>query len=220
MITFSAHQPDFFPYSGFWYKVMKSDIFDISLYDQFNPRVHQRRVGIGKDNHWWTVPVDYTFPCNIADVKLPIGISWRHDMYEEIAKEYRHTKNWSKVSKIVAEVLFSNFETLSDMNVSAINFVKDYLDIKTPMAISYKPVGKGSDNVLELCKLYKANKYISGNNGVKYLDIDSFKKEGIEIEYTKHKIEYQQSILHLLFNFDKKQVIDLILKENENTITT
>jgi hypothetical protein len=43
--------------------------------------------------------------------------------------------------------------------------------------------GKKSDLVLDLCKLFGANQYLSGVLGKDYLDEDSFSISGIQIDY-------------------------------------
>ena len=35
MTIYAAHQPDLLPYSGFWYKMAKADVFDLKIWDQF-----------------------------------------------------------------------------------------------------------------------------------------------------------------------------------------
>ena len=42
----AGHQPDLFPYTGFWYKMAHTDIFDLAVHDQFQERGYQRRVNM------------------------------------------------------------------------------------------------------------------------------------------------------------------------------
>ena len=44
MTTVAIHQPDLLPYSGFWYKMIHSDVFILAVHDQFQKHGYQRRV--------------------------------------------------------------------------------------------------------------------------------------------------------------------------------
>ena len=54
MKIIAMHQPDFLPYSGFFYKYFKADVFDLAIYDQFSPSGYHRRVKMGGE--WVTMP--------------------------------------------------------------------------------------------------------------------------------------------------------------------
>ena len=43
------------------------------------------------------------------------------------------------------------------------------------------------DALIEICKKLKSTVYVSGKDGKKYLEIESFKKEGLVIEYQNYK---------------------------------
>ena len=53
--VYSAHQPDLLPYSGFWYKMAKADLFDLKIWDQYVHKGYQRRVKMR--DIWVTLPL-------------------------------------------------------------------------------------------------------------------------------------------------------------------
>ena len=55
-MLYSAHQPDLLPYSGFFYKMAKADVFDLKIWDQFVNRGYQRRVMMREK--WATIPLE------------------------------------------------------------------------------------------------------------------------------------------------------------------
>ena len=54
-MIYAAHQPDLLPYSGFWYKVAKADVFDLKIWDQYVHKGYQRRVTMR--GTWVTLPL-------------------------------------------------------------------------------------------------------------------------------------------------------------------
>ena len=66
----AAHQPNFLPNSGFWWKLAHSDIMDLRYRAQYTERGYQRRVKMR--DAWFSMPLDGKFktePINQVQIK-------------------------------------------------------------------------------------------------------------------------------------------------------
>ena len=114
---------------------------------------------------------------------------------------------------IYEQIYSKDWEYLADLNIYFIERLKDAL------GLSQKPAIKSSqlelredptDRLIDICKAVKADTYMSGQDGVKYMDLERFKENSIKvvIQDFKHPVYPQlfndfqshMSVVDLLFN--------------------
>mgnify|MGYP003988641177 FL=1 len=108
-------------------------------------------------------------------------------------------------------------QSLGELNLSLLQYFINCLNIDTPIvkASDYDFTGKGSELVLDMCIKLKADKYIFGEQGKNYADVDSFDKAGIDV--------YFQEYIHPVYNqrgrsfLPYMSIIDLLFNEGSNS---
>ena len=107
----------------------------------------------------------------------------------------------------------------------SVEFVTNYLNIENNITESDISQLKGSDLVLSQVSGMGGTTYVTGTGGLNYLDHESFKLAGVNIEVGKYNdIEYPQrkfknspdfisglSILDMLFNLPKDEIVTLLV---------
>ena len=229
MKIIGIHQPNYLPWMGYFYKILKSDIFvilDNVDYQSGNANSITNRCRIKGPNGIviLTAPVkhntDYKW---INQQYIDYSRNWQMKHKRAVENYYRKSPWFSQYYPQLEQIWDSKFDRLSELNFGFIKLVCQFLDIQTPLleASSLPPQkGNKSDRIIDICIQLKADIYLSGNGARKYNDIDSFKKNKIELVYTGFKpVEYPQqydnfipglSILDALFNIgpDVKQLIN------------
>lgn len=228
----AIHQPEAFPWLGFFYKMYASDIFVILDTVQFEKNSVQNRNKIlkNKEPGWLTIPLIRT----ALDTPInQIKINW----HDPLIKKHLSTlkNNYSKhpfFNEIYPhlEVLYGEKpEKLVDFNMGFILLMKEKLGISTKMIkssellLSGTALG-GTEVTLEINKLLGANEYLSGKGARAYLKLERYKEEGITVNFLEFKHPtYAQSytknfcshlsILDLYFNHGP-QSLEIILKDN------
>ena len=87
----SIHQPDFFPYPGFFNKIFYSDVFVILDRTQFEFGITNRNKIITPEGSWTriSIPVKKNQKFfQINNVKINNDIDWRRRNLELISKSY------------------------------------------------------------------------------------------------------------------------------------
>jgi hypothetical protein len=212
----SGHQPTLFPYPGFFYRMYHSNIMDLCPYDPFsrhNDR-YQHRVKIGTDDswRWFTLPVEARSGCSIMDVKLKtdlMGCRWN-----ELEHVYGKYPLWGEYKEALKE-MFLGYRKLWELNFRFILWVRDLLDIKTYISISY--CGKGCNTTERIAYQfanYGSVLYLAGKGSAQYLDMPKYErltksKIGI-VTYTPPAPYSTVSILTPLLTHPPEKVLNVL----------
>lgn len=212
----TIHQPNYLPYLGFFEKANNSDIFVLYDTTQFKKNDWQNRNKLCSGNGWqWiSMPILHDFGQKIFEVKIKdpeknLAKNWR-----SIKVTYGRAPFFKDYSPAFEEIYSSNIVYVSDLNTKIILAAANHLGIKAKFVKSSElpPVTSTSTQALiDITKSVNADTYISGAEGINYLDMDLWNSTGLKIEFQKyHHPVYKQfnseefqpymSILDLLFN--------------------
>jgi hypothetical protein len=194
----AAHQPDLFPYTGFWHKMAQATVFDIAAWDQFQRKGYQRRVMMG--GTWASVRVDgATLDGRIVDVALAADAAG--ELKHTIIGRYRGSRFWKQRNGVVLDALeaATQHRKLWLFNFELILSVKSYLGIGTPVALAGPLTKTGTDGLVELCERYNSTVYLSGAGGRDYMDEAVMNRAGIGVAWSRHNPWTSDSILTTVF---------------------
>ena len=189
IVIISIHQPEHFPYEGFFQKMKKTDLFVILDNVKYRKNYFQNRNRFpdkkNKDQ-WFTIPVESSANSKlIKDVSVSKDPNWR----KKIVKKILHNFNEDTTD------IYSS-DSLLEINLKSIKWCMDRLELRTPIVLASKlgVSGQNSSLLLDICKKTKAKKYISGPSGKDYLDLSLF--ENIEVEFFQPKVKNYYSMLY------------------------
>jgi len=237
-ITVAIHQPNLFPWLGFFDKINRSDVFILLDHVVNNPRdsLWTKRVQIllNSSPYWLTNPVEHIG----GDVFLPINkmrispIFNKNKHLQTIRQNYFKTKYFSSVFQLI-EYFYQDDESslLAEKNINFIISVSQEIGINTRFLVSSKldPVSSASEMLIDLVLKAGGTTYLYGGLGKNYQQKDKFDAAGISLvaQNFQHP-NYPQintsnfipglSILDALFNIGFTGVAELLkdLKNNEN----
>ncbi|WP_246944204.1 WbqC family protein [Bacillus pinisoli] len=213
----SIHQPNLFPWMGFFEKMAASDIMILLDHVPYSKRSYQNRVKI-KGPHgtkWLTIPVQSKG--NFAQVTNEVLISgdkdWKTDHVNTLQFFYRSTPQFNDIFPKIQQLYEQlNVNNLIDFTIPTIELIKGELGINTKLikASTLHPKGKRSELLAELVKEVGGTTYLSGPTGKDYLEEKYFMEVGVEIDFHSFQpFEYPQpfgeftpglSTLDFLFN--------------------
>ncbi|MBB6453304.1 hypothetical protein HNQ94_001752 [Salirhabdus euzebyi] len=218
----SIHQPNLFPWLGFFDKMAHSDMMILLDTVPFRKRSYQNRVKIKTPNgaQWLTVPVETKgkFAQLTKDVKVSDTINWKEDHQKMFQLFYSRSDHFDELFPQL-ESLYEEFhgDKLIDFTIPGIEWTKKQLGIETPLvtASSLGVNGKKSELLSDLVKSVGGTTYLSGPTGKDYLEHDIFAEKGIQVDYHSFSIfEYPQ-----LFNAFEGglSTIDYLFNVKRNT---
>lgn len=209
----ATHQADLLPYSGFWFKMARADLFDLKIYDQFQPRGYQRRV-LMRDK-WASIPVvGNPSRDRICDVRIRPGEA-NQALADLITGRYRGSRNWDAMGKTLLEMIDEiRTEHLWQFNLQLLLGMRDLLGITTPISIAVPPEGRGSVGLVSVLRRYGADVYLAGPGGRNYMgDCAEFTEAGISVQWSSHQAVTGDSIVSVLMDYDDP--LSVVLNETE-----
>lgn len=217
------HQPETFPYLGYFEKVRAADILVILDHVQFKKNNYQNRnqIRIKGGATWLTIPVKkHSLDTRIADIQINHSVDWQLKWNNLLLQNYKFLATEPKHLNSINDIIYNRELTLSQMNFKLISYLWTELGYTDTPLIGFSsemqlaPELKGSAMLVEICKQFNADEYISGEGGKNYLDLRAFKDAGIQVTFKKfepkpYKQQYEpflpyMSALDYILNLTKK----------------
>ena len=229
----AIHQPNLFPWLGYYSKINKSDIF-VFLDHTINNRtdaIYTRRVQILNtqgEASYLTIPVkkidgsDFG-PINKWEINFDQA-SFPRKQLESIKQTYGKLPYFNEVFPLI-EKLFDDSKVLNlvDRNISFIKESCRLLEIETPFLISSEidTRGNSTELLISIVSHLEGTHYLSGKGGDNYQDPEMFKNANIVLDRIgyKHPIYPQEkskeftgglSIIDCLMNIGFEETAKLI----------
>ena len=153
-----------------------ADVFVVLAHVQFEKNNYQNRFHIGEN--WYTLSVIH-------------GRSLETIMEKRYA---RPVEDWDKIKARLPEHAraLDRFDDLICESLYRTNFriileIATRLKIKTEIVLDPALDSKGTDRLVEICRIFGADTYLSGPSGRKYLELDKFAQAGIAVEFHDSK---------------------------------
>lgn len=186
MKTLTAHQPNFLPWLPFFKKMAAADVFVILRHCQFEKNGFQNRFNLS--GRWYTM--------STAKGLDPI-----------YNKEYVNPdKDWARIKAALPKLYGRQLDRFDSYisnnlyltNTAIILHTAKLFNIRASIAFDFPTDCKGTDRLIELCKVHGCKRYLSGPSGRRYLDIEKFSAAGIEIDFFVTDKEDKCSLVEVL----------------------
>jgi hypothetical protein len=213
----SIHQPNYFPWLGYFYKVALSDKF-IFLDDvQFTKGDYINRVKIYSpqcEEQWLTIPLNVKLGSNINEIQ--INNKWKIKHLRSIKQIYRKCNYFNEIYKDLEHIFEKNHNTISNLNIALIEYILKEFKIPTELYLSSELNIKDSsdDRLIKLVKNIDGSEYLSGSGGFNYQSTEKFNNSNIEV--LSYKISNDFSYNTLYKNKIGLSILDFIFNEGFN----
>lgn len=214
MLTVAIHQPNFFPWLGYFHKLKNSDIFVFLDDVEFSKGsyINRSQVRVGGQAKWLTMPVKYRSTAEIRHTEIG-STDWRDKHLQILTQNYKGASFFDQVMPFV-EWLYRDSEHryVAPLNIDVITAIAKELAIDTQLVVAsdIPTEGRADKKLCGLIKEVGGTRYLSGRGGRNYQSPETFEQAEIELIYTSFKVlPYAQngaeflaglSILDALFN--------------------
>ncbi|USG67141.1 WbqC family protein [Brevibacillus ruminantium] len=185
----AIHQPNLFPWLGFFDKMASADAFILLDNVQFTRRGYQNRVQIKgpQGMQWLTVPVKSKGQYQQLTCQIEINgeHEWKEKHLKTIERLYRNTPAFEELFPAVQELYRPAHQKLIELTIPGIEWIKTKLEIRTPiyLASDFQAEGASSELLSELVRAVGGTCYLSGPSGKEYLEGEVFAQRGIAVRY-------------------------------------
>jgi hypothetical protein len=220
-VIVGIHQPAYLPWLGYFDRIRSVDLFIYLDTVQFQKGSFQNRnkVLTQAGPKWLTVPVETAgklFDTQLKDLRIDHGQKWQAKHWSTLRMSYASASAFKQIAPVVEPYYGTEWTLLSEMCWEMLLVFNRILGITTKVVKSsdFGPIeGQKSDLVLNLCRAVGASKYLSGSQGRDYLDMSSFERASIDVEFQHYVPQpYRQQTSDFV---PAMGVVDLLFNEPE-----
>lgn len=188
----AVHQPHFLPWLGYLDRMARADLFIVLDHVQFERRNYQNRTLMLLEGRarWLTVPVlQRSQKERIVDKQIDnredsSARHWGHNHFQTLRYAYRNAPFFNLYAAQLREIFDARWDSLVELDQALLEYMREVLDIRTPMVRSSTlgVAGHRSELILNLCQSVGADTYLCGMGGCRsYLDSAAFEQAGIRL---------------------------------------
>jgi hypothetical protein len=186
-------QPTYLPWLGYFDLIDQSDVFIFLDTVQFEKQSWQQRnrIKTAIETQWLTVPVYRSLKQKIMDVRIDNTKDWRRNHWMSLVNNYHGSSFWSSYSSRLESTYHQHWDRLAELNIFLIKTLCETLDLRPRFVrTSELPIlqGKKAELLVDLCKIFGADTYLSPAGSQVYLESDApFRSDGISLVFHQYE---------------------------------
>ena len=219
-VIVGIHQPNFFPWFGYFLKIARSDEFvflDDAQISNSSSYVNRSSININGKAKWLTVPIQRAHGRQTINKTKYLDTSWRTKVIKTLKMNYGTAQHYNENEEFIHTLINYSSNCISEFNIFIISEICKVLDLSTSICVASALTinNTSTERLITIVKSLNGNIYLSGSGGNKYQDIDLFESNFIKVQYNlfSHPIYNQAktntfikglSILDFIFNIGIK----------------
>lgn len=199
MTVLASHQPDFFPYMGYFYKIFKSDIFVFSDNVQYSKsgRHNYNEILTGNGVMRITLPVHYKCD-DICNIQLAADRQWADRIIKTLTQEYKKAPHFDEAFPVIKTAIerFDTFSSLASFNIACLLDLAERFGLDSRAFVRSSTLdlnGRKDERILDMCFKTKTDVYYSGTAAMDYHNISDYENNGIRLVCSDYQpVRYKQ----------------------------
>src|SRR5688572_9317367 len=165
MTTVAIHQPEYFPWLGYFDKLRRADTFVLLDTVQFDRSSLQQRTRVVGSNGpaWMTIPFVHRFPQRIDEVEVADD-RWRSKHAKTLQACYGKAPGWKSLRDPIDELYGRKYERLIEVDCASIALLAEAFGLGSKRVVRASSLaldGSKGDLVLAICQHLGASRYLS-----------------------------------------------------------
>lgn len=189
----AIHQPNLFPWLGFFHKMSVVDVFVLLDGVPFNRRGYQHRVQIADPpgSRWLTLPVQKKgrYGERTDEVRIDETRPWRREHEGTLRHAYSKAPGFDRWFPEIVELYGTPAERMVEFTIPGIRWLMDRFGLDTDIVLASDLLRddlRGSELLAALTLAANGDAYVSGPSGRDYLDEEVFTRNGVALEFTRY----------------------------------
>ena len=219
-VIIGIHQPNFFPWFGYFLKIARSDEFvflDDAQISNSSSYVNRTSININGKAKWLTVPIQRINGQQAINQSQYLDTNWRIKIIKTLKMNYGTAQHYNENEEFIQKLIHYDSNSISEFNIFIISEICKVLDLSTSICSSETLCinDSSTERLIGIVKSLNGNIYLSGSGGNNYQDVELFGTDCIQVKYNffSHPIYNQAktntfitglSILDFIFNIGIK----------------
>jgi len=191
----AIHQPNFFPWLGFFSKIARSDNFVFLDHVILNPRsaINTKRVRILSNGQefWLTVPLKNRSgqvfqKISEMEIDKPDHVKTKH--LKTIELNYRRAPFFNETFPFIENFYNNSSSLIADRNIQFVSSILNAMNLNKQLIQSSTLACSESSTelLIEIAQKLNSRAYLSGDGATGYQDIDLYKNSNIALEFMNY----------------------------------
>lgn len=187
----AIHQPNFFPWLGYFDKIRRSDVFvflDAVAYPKSGNSMgswcNRVRIDVQGKPRWAACAVRREHgEQKISDVMIDDDRPWRHNLLRTLALNYRRSPNFERAMATLEPLVLHAEARLAEFNIYTVRKLSDILgvDAKFCRQSELPARGRATDLLIAITRAVKCDAYLCGGGAEGYQQDTQFSHQGIRL---------------------------------------
>ena len=188
----AIHQPNFFPWLGYFDKIRCADIFilldDVQYQKTGGTWSNRVKLLINGEGRWVTAPIERAYHGTraINEVSFSNKDDWRVRMLRTIQAAYRRAPYFPEVWRVVEPLIANPAQNLAEFNIRAITAMANSMGLDTSRFVRSSSIPTDStatQRLIDLTRGVGGGEYLCGGGAEGYQDDLAFIDAGLLLRY-------------------------------------
>lgn len=191
----AGHQPNFFPWFGYFEKMLSCDVFVFSDDVQYPKASYVNRVEIpvASTSMQWTLPVRKGSDARIADKRYLKDEKTFAKTVRSVEVNLGGLPHYGDVAEVMRAFVeaFWRLDRLAALNIEMIRLIASRIGIDTPTRLGSELALErwhATERLIKRLELLDADTYLSGRGADSYTDLKMFETSGRRIAWIDYRL--------------------------------
>lgn len=187
----AIHQPNFFPWLGFFDKLRRADMFILMDNVQFPKKggtwTNRVRLSVSGNPAWVTMPVkrDYHGYRLISEMEIDDSVPWRNKLVANLKCNYSIAPYFDQTMEFLEPLIFFPSSSVSEFNIHTITAIASLAgwEKKLIYGSSLDVQGNATELLISMLKAVGGTAYLCGGGAEGYQIDNKFEEADIQLIY-------------------------------------
>jgi hypothetical protein len=192
MSVVAIHQPNFFPWLGYFDKIARSDHFVFLDHVQFQKTggvwSNRVRLLLSGNPGWVTAPIVRAFHGfrQVNEIEFAANQAWREKLLKTLRASYGRTPFFAETMQVLEALVRHEDDNLARYNSHTIMQLAEHLALPLPVwhwSSEIGPAEESTDLLITLTRHVGGDTYLCGGGAADYQEDAAFATVGLTLQY-------------------------------------
>ncbi|MER1967976.1 WbqC family protein [Castellaniella sp. GW247-6E4] len=193
-IVVAIHQPNFFPWLGYFDKIVRSHKFifldDVQFPKKGGSWSNRVKIYVSGEARWVTASIRRP-PHGVAlinQIEFSDDRHWRSKFLKTLESNYSHAAFYEETMSLLKPLIMANEGMLARYNMDAIRAIAEHIGIRHAHCVPSSSLGvsgTATDLLINLTKCVDGTLYLCGGGAEGYQQDSAFAAAGLDLRYQR-----------------------------------
>ena len=187
MTVVAIHQPNFFPWLGYFDKIARSDVFvfldDVQASKTGGSWLNRVKLAVNGDARWVTAPIDRSYHGVRLVREIDFGSTpWREQVLKTLTSAYGRAAHYPETMRLIEPLVLNPENSLARFNYATVMTIVSALSLDTRrfvMSSSLGLEGQANDLLVGITRAVGGDTYLCGGGAAEYFDEQPFARRRV-----------------------------------------